>query len=54
MPNWRSRFRDIIWFAVLAVGSGVAATLSGAFGNQTLTIGFAGLGVILAILAEKP
>jgi len=49
-----SKLRDVIWFAVFAVASGVAAILSGLLDNQPLTIGFGSLGVILALLAEKP
>lgn len=54
MPNWRSGLKNVIWPAVFAVIAGIAAVLSGIFGDsQPLTLGFAGFGVILAVLAEK-
>lgn len=54
MPNWRSRLKNVIWSAVLAVVAGIAAVLSGIFGDsQPLTLGIASFGIILAVLAEK-
>jgi hypothetical protein len=54
MPNWRSGLKNVIWSAVFAVLAGIAAILSGIFGDsQPLTLGIASFGLILAILAEK-